>query len=75
MRIWVLHNCEIEHVQYEAGQKLDVSDVLGAYLLRASPESFSTTDPHAAPEPAPEAKAVDVPPYDKMVKAPERKSK
>lgn len=47
MQIWVLQGCEIEHERYEAGQKLDVSDVLGAYLLRASPGSFSTTDPNA----------------------------
>jgi hypothetical protein len=47
MQLWVRRDCEIEHVPYQTGQKLDVSEALGTHLQRCSPESFTDVDPAA----------------------------
>ena len=68
MKLIVLSDYRNRRLFYAAGERIEVSDEDGAFLMRDAPGVF------AVPEPEPLAAAPDEPPADKAIKTVRRKS-
>ncbi len=61
MRLRVIHDYNSQRGQYKTGQIIEVSDDLGAWLMRDSVDCFVLAD-------EPQVKAFDAPPVDRAMK-------
>jgi hypothetical protein len=71
MKLIVLSDYRNRRLFYAAGERIEVSDEDGAFLMRDAPGVFAVPEPE--PEPEPLAAAPDEPPADKAIKTVRRK--